>query len=50
MSQPELPLPDVPLIVEDILMQARQLLDAGAAADVVEAILDQAAALREARG
>lgn len=47
MSEPELPLPDVPLIVEDLLMQAKWLADAGAPTEVTEEILDQVAALRE---
>lgn len=46
-SDPELPLPDVPLIVEALLMQARQFADKGAAIEVVEEILDQVAALRD---
>ena len=47
MSDPELPLPDVPLIVEDLLMKARQLADRGAPTELVEDILDHVAALRE---
>lgn len=50
MTEPALPLPDVPLIVEDLLMQVRQLADAGAPTEVVEEILDHVAALREGRG
>ena len=46
MSQPELPLPDVLLIVEDLLMQARLFADTGAPIEVVEEILDHVAALR----
>lgn len=49
-SEPELLLPDVPLIVEDLLLQARQLADAGAPTEAVKAILDHVAALREGRG
>lgn len=49
MSESQLQLPDVPLIIEDLLLQARQLADAGAPTDVVEAILDHVAALREGR-
>jgi hypothetical protein len=49
-SDSELPLPDVPLIVEDLLMQARQLADADAPTDVVEEILDHVAGLRKGRG
>lgn len=46
----ELPLPDVPLIVEDLLRQARQLADAGAPKQALEEILDHVAALREGCG
>lgn len=49
MSEPELPLPDVPLIIEDLLMQARHLADAGAPTETVVEILDHVAALREGR-
>lgn len=49
MSDPELPLPDVPLIVEDLLMQASQLADVVALVEAVEEILDHVAALREGR-
>lgn len=49
MSDPELPLPDVPLIVEDLLMQARELAHSGAPTEAIEAILDHVAALREGR-
>lgn len=49
MTEPALPLRDVPLIVEDLLNQARQLADAGAPTEVIEAILDHVAALREGR-
>lgn len=45
-----IPLPDVPLIVEDLLNRAKQLADAGVATEVIEEILDQVAALREGRG
>jgi hypothetical protein len=45
-----LPLADVLLIVEDLLMRARQLADSGAPAEVFEAILDDVAALRDGRG
>lgn len=48
-SDPELPLPDVPLIVEDLLVQAKRLVDAGAPTAVVAEILDHVAALREGR-
>lgn len=49
-SEPHLLLPDVPLIVEDLLLQARQLADAGAPTEAVKSILDHVAALREGRG
>ena len=46
-SDPELPLLDVPLIVEDLLMLARQLAETGAPTEVLEEILNHVAALRE---
>lgn len=49
MSDPELTLPDVPLIVEDLLLQAKRLADAGAPTGVIEEILDHVAAMREGR-
>lgn len=49
MSEPELPLPDVPLIVEDLLNKAMQLADSGAPNEVIEEILDHVAALKEGR-
>lgn len=49
MSDPELPLPDVPLIVEDLLLQAKRLADAGAPTEGIENILEHVAALREGR-
>lgn len=49
-SEPELPLPDVPLIVEDLLLQAKRLADAGASTEAIEKILEHVAALRESRG
>lgn len=49
MSEPGLPLADVPLIVEDLLMRARQLADSGAPTEAVVEILDHVAALREGR-
>lgn len=49
MSDPELPLRDVLLIVEDLLVQAKRLVDAGAPTAVVAEILDQVAVLREGR-
>lgn len=42
--------PDVPLIVEDLLWQARHLADLGAPIETVEAILDHVVAVREGRG
>lgn len=49
MTEPELPLPDVPLIVEALLIEARRLAEAGAPTEVIDEILDQVAALREGR-
>lgn len=49
-KEAEGPLGDVPLIVEDLLCQARQLADSGAPTEAVKAILDHVAALREGRG
>ena len=43
----ELPLPDLPLVVEDLLVKAKRLVDAGAPTAVVAEILDQVAALRD---
>lgn len=42
-------LPDVPLIAEDLLQQARQQADSGAPTEAVKAIFDHVAALREGR-
>ena len=50
MTEPVRPLPDVPLIIEDLLLQARQLADAGAPCEAIDEILDQVAALRDGRG
>lgn len=50
MSEPELRLPDVPLIVEGLLVQAKRLAEAGAPMETIERILDHIAALREGRG
>lgn len=50
MTEFELSLPDVPLIVEDLLLEARQLADSGAPSAEIEAIMDHVAALREGRG
>ena len=49
MTEPALPLPDIPLIIEDLLVQAKQLADAGAPHEAIEEILDHVAALREGR-
>lgn len=49
MTEPELPTPDVPLIIEDLLTQVRQLADYGAPPQAIEEILDNVAALREGR-
>jgi fatty acid-binding protein DegV len=49
-SQPQLPLPDVPLIVEDLLTEAKRLADAGADREEIEEILDQVEQLRPGRG
>ena len=49
MTEPVLPLPDVPLIFEDLLLQADRLADAGADSEAIEEFLDQVAALREGR-
>ena len=48
-TDPELPLPDVPLVVEDLLKQARRLADSGGPSEAVKAILDHVADLREGR-
>lgn len=47
---PDHPLPDVPLIVEDLLICAQQLAGSGAPTEAMEKILDHVAALREGRG
>lgn len=49
MTEPTLPLPDVPLIIEDLLVRAMQLADAGAHGKAIDEILDQVAALRDGR-
>jgi hypothetical protein len=46
-SDPECPLPDVPLIIEDLLVRAKQLADAGARREAIEELRDQVAALRD---
>lgn len=50
MTKPVVPLSDVPLIVEDLLLQAKRLADAGASTEAIEKILEHVAALREGRG
>ena len=40
MTEPVLPLPDVPLMIEDLPVRARQLADAGAHREAIEEILD----------
>ena len=50
MTEPELPLPDVPLIIEDLLAQAKQLADAGEPRIAIDKLLDHVAALREGLG
>lgn len=45
----ELPIPDLPLVVEDVLLRAMQLADSGVLSEVV-AILDHVVAVREGRG
>ncbi|BEH01697.1 hypothetical protein brsh051_09780 [Brooklawnia propionicigenes] len=47
MTEPVLPLPDVPLIIDDLLVRAKQLADAGVRREAIEEILDQVAALRD---
>ena len=49
-SEREVFLPDVPLIVEDLLNRAKRLADSCAPTAAIEAILDHVAALREGRG
>ncbi len=50
MTEPVLPLPDVPLIIEDLLAEAKQLADAGEHREAIDELLDHVAALREGRG
>lgn len=50
MTELKLPLPDVPLIVEDLLVRANQMADAGAGREAIDEILDHVAALREGTG
>lgn len=49
MTDTALPLPDMPLIVEDLLVRAKRLADAGAPTEAIDEILDHVAALREGR-
>lgn len=49
MIEPELRLPDVPLIVEDLLVRGKQLADSGGSVEVIKAILDNVADLRDGR-
>jgi fatty acid-binding protein DegV len=49
-TQPKRPLPDVPLIVEDLLTEAKRLADAGAAPEEIKQILDEVEQLRAGRG
>lgn len=49
-SELQPPLADVPLIVEDLLLRAKRLADAGAPTEGIEKILERVAALREGRG
>lgn len=46
-SDHERRVPDVPLIIEDLLVRAKQLADAGAPREAIEEALDQVAALRD---
>ena len=50
MSEPELLYTDVPLIVEDLLWQARHLAHLGAPIETVTAVLDHVVDVREGRG
>lgn len=47
MTEPTLPLPDVPLIIEDLLARAKQLADDGEHREAIDEILDRVAALRD---
>lgn len=49
-SEPELPSPDIPLMVEGLLGQARTLVECRAPIETVKAILDHIAVLREGHG
>lgn len=48
-SEPEPRLADVPLVVEDLLLQSRQLVDSGAPNEVIEEVLEHVSGLREGR-
>lgn len=50
MTECVLTLPDVPLIIEDLLVQAKQLADVGEHRKAIDELLDHVAALREGRG
>ena len=50
MPDPAPPPPHVPLIIEDLLVRAKQLADAGASREAIVEILDRVAALRDGRG
>ena len=49
-TEPVLPLADTPLIIEDLLVRAKQMADADAGREAIDEILDHVAALREGRG
>lgn len=49
MTGPDFALPDLPLILEGLLVRAKRLADSGAPAEVFEALLGHVAALREGR-
>jgi hypothetical protein len=46
-KEPEFPLADAALIVEDLLLQARTMAESEAPSETIKAILDHVAALRE---
>ena len=50
MNEPMLPLPALPLIIEDLLLQARQLADTDAPREAIDEILARVDALRDIRG
>ncbi|WP_353080839.1 hypothetical protein [Tessaracoccus lapidicaptus] len=49
-NEPGPPLPDLPLLIEGLLIEAKRLVDAGSPTETVEEIVDHVAALREGRG